>query len=212
MSMSSENSENNNNNNVTQTNGTYWQSIANCVNRHSKLLPYCVFRQSLRRLDDAISSNETWQLNDYVSLKKNEDWKPIVLQARAMRTPYGQLLSRVSDLLMSRSLQFTLPPHDDDGSEQREARYFGSSGSGGHGGGGGGHDMEMGMSFVTDLLRDLFIDLFPSGRKKKKGGVKFGGVALIAMVAQLFMGKIAFLAGASLLISKLALIFSIFVR
>lgn len=41
--------------------------------------------------------------------------------------------------------------------------------------------------------------------------MKFSGVALAAMLAQLFLGKIAFLAGASLLLSKLALIFSIFV-
>lgn len=37
------------------------------------------------------------------------------------------------------------------------------------------------------------------------------GIALIAMLAQFFLSKITFLAGAALLLSKLALIFSIFV-
>lgn len=41
--------------------------------------------------------------------------------------------------------------------------------------------------------------------------MKFSGIALVAMLAQFFLGKIAFLAGASFLLSKLALLFSIFV-
>lgn len=124
-------------NNATQSNNTYWQSIANCLNKQSKLITFCVFEQSLHRLDDAISSNETWHMNDYVSLKKNEDWKPTVLEARAMRTPYGQIMSRVSDLLTSRSLQFSLPTNDD--GYHREGRYYGSGNSG----------LAMGMSIVV---------------------------------------------------------------
>lgn len=123
ISVTSENSENLNN--ETQSNGTYWQTISSCMNRQSKLLAHCVMKESLHRLDEAISSNGTWQLNDYVSLKKNEEWKPIVLEARAMRTPYGQIVSRVGDLLTSRSLQFTFPTTDD--GDQREGRYYGSS-------------------------------------------------------------------------------------
>lgn len=38
-----------------------------------------------------------------------------------------------------------------------------------------------------------------------------GGFTLIAMMAQLFLGKIAFLAGAALLLSKISLLFSIVV-
>lgn len=49
-----------------------------------------------------------------------------------------------------------------------------------------------------------------SGRKKKHK-MMFGGITLIAMMAQLFLGKIAFLAGASLLLSKIALLFSVVV-
>lgn len=147
VSVTSENSENINNNNVTHSYGTYLQSIVHCVRKQSKLLPYCVFKQSLRHLDNAIASNETWQLNGYVSLKKNENWKPIVLEARAMRTPYGQILSKVSDLLTSRSLQFTLPPHDDD--DRREGRYYGSDG--------GSHGIVMGMSFDASICCMILI-------------------------------------------------------
>lgn len=129
-------SENSENNNSTQLNSTYWQSIASCVKKQSKMLTYCVFKQSLHHLDEAISSNETWQLNGYMSFKKNEDWKPIVLEARAMRSPYGLIASRLGDLLMSRSLQFTLPPPNDDG-DQREGRYYGGS---------SGSSSSMGMS------------------------------------------------------------------
>lgn len=160
VSVTSESSEQTDNN-ATQLNGTYWQSIANCMNKQpSKPLPYCVFKQSLHRLDDAIASNETWQLNGYVSLKKNEDWKPIVLGARAMRTPYGQLLSRVSDLVTSRSLQFTLPPNVDGG--WRQGLYYGSTGS--------SHGAAMGMSFgASDLLRDFnAFHCFRQGARRNK--------------------------------------------
>lgn len=127
---------------ASHTNDTYWLSIANCVNRQSKLLPYCVFKQSLHRLDEAISNNETWQLNSYFSLKKNEDWRPTVLEARMMRTPYGQLMSKFSDLVSSRSLQFTMPSDDD--ADLREGRYYGS----------GGNKYEMGKLIVTTTLRN----------------------------------------------------------
>lgn len=52
--------------------------------------------------------------------------------------------------------------------------------------------------------------IFLSGRKKKMKGF-MGGFTLIAMMAQLFLGKIAFLAGAALLLSKISLLFSIVV-
>lgn len=143
--VTSEHSENLNNNNDTLSNGTYWQSIAKCLNKPSKLLTHCVFKRSLHRLDEVISSNQTWQLNGYVSLRKNEDWKPIVL-GRAMQTPYGQILSRVNDLLTSRSLQFTIPTIDD--GEQREGRYYG---------GNGGSSIAMGMSLVAIKFCNLFI-------------------------------------------------------
>lgn len=50
-----------------------------------------------------------------------------------------------------------------------------------------------------------------SGRKKhgKKG--MMGMVTVVAMMAQLFMGKLAFLAGAALLLSKISLLFSVVV-
>ena len=57
-------------------------------------------------------------------------------------------------------------------------------------------------------MREYFV-----GRKKSKGG-KYGGMfmtsglAIGAMMLQLALGKIAFLAGAALLMAKMALIFS----
>lgn len=145
ISVTSENSDNLNN--ETQSNATYWQSISSCMNKQSKLLAHCVIKESMNRLDEAITSNETWQLNDYVSLKKNEEWKPIVLEARAMRTPYGQIVSRVGDLLTSRSLQFTLPPSDD--GDQRQGRYYGSS-----------SNVIMGMTFVVSISLGIRINSY----------------------------------------------------
>ena len=53
------------------------------------------------------------------------------------------------------------------------------------------------------------------GRKKKDkekaGIVMIGGMAMMAMMAQMFMGKILMLAGAAFLMSKVALFFSVLV-
>ncbi|XP_017778916.1 PREDICTED: uncharacterized protein LOC108564365 [Nicrophorus vespilloides] len=47
------------------------------------------------------------------------------------------------------------------------------------------------------------------GKKDKKGGMlMMGGLAMAGMMAQMFMGKIAFMAGAALLVAKLALLLS----
>lgn len=52
-----------------------------------------------------------------------------------------------------------------------------------------------------------------AARKKKFGGKHgmMGTFTMIAMVAQLFLSKIAFLAGAALLLSKISLLFSVVV-
>lgn len=50
-----------------------------------------------------------------------------------------------------------------------------------------------------------------AGRKKKKQQGLVGGFTVIAMFAQLFLSKLAFLAGAAFIISKIALIISLIV-
>lgn len=56
---------------------------------------------------------------------------------------------------------------------------------------------------------------FDEARKKKfkdKGGMAaIGGMILLAMFAQLFMGKVVLLAGAAFIMAKIALLFSVFV-
>lgn len=50
-----------------------------------------------------------------------------------------------------------------------------------------------------------------TGHRKRKHHGMMGMVTVVAMMAQLFMGKLAFLAGAALLLSKVSLLFSIVV-
>lgn len=49
-----------------------------------------------------------------------------------------------------------------------------------------------------------------TGRKRKKGGgyLLAAGAAMAAMMAQMFMGKIALIAGKALLVAKIALVLS----
>lgn len=64
---------------------------------------------------------------------------------------------------------------------------------------------------VPDFLI-LFPLSFPGRKKKNKGGIMMSGIAVVAMLAQMFLGKIAFLAAAALMLSKIALMFSAVVR
>lgn len=51
--------------------------------------------------------------------------------------------------------------------------------------------------------------LLGRAKKDKKGSMlMMGGLAMMGMMAQLFMGKIAFMAGAALLVAKMALMLS----
>lgn len=135
----SENSAMNSTDELTNKNITksYWQTMLNCANkRQSNGWTYCVFKQSLTQLDKVIANNETWQLSDYVSLRKNANWKPLEFERRSIQTPYGQIVRRLCDLVMSRTVKFSIPSNDDgdgdvDGDavvdgQQRQGRFFNS--------------------------------------------------------------------------------------
>lgn len=126
------------NRNITKSNGTsYWQTMLNCANKkQSNGWTYCVFKQSLTQLDKVIANNETWQLSDYVSLRKNANWKPLEFERRSIQTPYGQIVRRLCDLVMSRTVKFSIPSNDDENGnddvdgvvdeQQRQGRFFNS--------------------------------------------------------------------------------------
>ncbi|XP_031624333.1 uncharacterized protein LOC116341395 [Contarinia nasturtii] len=140
----------------------------------------------MNNIECFISSNKTWHLNEFISLKKNDDWKPTEIEARHDQSLFEAVLSKLSDLIASRSIQFSMPQNVDDMSPEGRVKS--------------------GFDF-SGLTNFVGTGIGPEGRKKKKHGMM--GMTVIAMIAQLFLGKIAFLAGAALLLSKISLLFSI---
>lgn len=137
VSIASENSE------IGIDKTGYLQEIGHCLNKQSNALPRCIFKHALHRLEQIIENNDTWQLTDYVALKKNSDWKPVELEARDSKNLLSAIMGKLSDLLTSRSLQFSIPNE-----QQMEGRSKHSymSGIGSISSTGGG--TQTGMTFI----------------------------------------------------------------
>lgn len=100
---------------ITSTNQTgCFKTIGQCFRQSPKALAQCAFEHAINNMDCFIASNSTWQLNEYISLKKNTDWKPIELEARQHQTLFEMVFKKFSDLIASRSIQFNIPNDDDD--------------------------------------------------------------------------------------------------
>lgn len=84
-----------------------------CFRKSPNALVTCAIERALNNVDCLIASNATWQLNEYISLKKNTDWKPIEHEARQQRSMFESIMDKVGDLVTSRSVQFIIPDDDD---------------------------------------------------------------------------------------------------
>lgn len=98
----------------------YWKSLSECFKIPSNRFSHCVYKSSIQTLDTVIDSNETWHFTDYIALKKNFNWQPTRLEARELQSPIDFVITKLSDLLTSRSLQFTWP---NDHKSDRKGRY-----------------------------------------------------------------------------------------
>lgn len=129
----------------------FMSSVRHCSKKQPKVLAYCLLKQSILSMDRAIESNVTWQINDFLSLKKNVEWKPVELspsslssvQSTATATTtatttvaattdtaevrsngnsdattngdnniYNMFLRKATDLLRSRTIEFSIPQGD----------------------------------------------------------------------------------------------------
>ncbi|XP_055524791.1 uncharacterized protein LOC129718241 [Wyeomyia smithii] len=133
----------------------------------------CFKNITMRCLNNAINSNVTLRIGNYMAIKKN----PVFLASRANEpTPVGwtTILAKLRDFISSRTVQLSLLAPD-------------------------------GRSLIP-------LSLEGRGKKhkhKQHGGMyMMGGVAFMAMMAQLVLGKVALLAAVALIMAKIALIFS----
>ncbi|XP_055299419.1 uncharacterized protein LOC129566995 [Sitodiplosis mosellana] len=165
------------------------KTIGQCFRQRPNELVACGLEHAMNNIDCFIASNNTWQFNEFISLKKNADWKPSEIEARHDQTMFESVLSKLSDLIASRSIQFSVPTQNE---------LLAAEGR-----------VKSGFDFDLTKFGGSGIGFGPEGRKKKFKHGMMGMMTVIAMVAQLFLGKIAFLAGAALLFSKISLLFSI---
>lgn len=92
---------------------------------------------ALSKIDCLIASNETWHLNDFIAVKKNDDWEMSShseIESRQEQTPVQMFVNKFDDLASSRSIELALPRIYDLLPEGRVKSGFDFSGLGGFGG------------------------------------------------------------------------------
>lgn len=90
------------------------KTIGQCFRQRPNELVACGLEHAINNIDCFIASNNTWQFNEFIALKKNADWKPSEIEARHDQTIFESVLRKLSDLIASRSIQFSIPPQNDE--------------------------------------------------------------------------------------------------
>ncbi|KAI4461709.1 hypothetical protein MML48_5g00002976 [Holotrichia oblita] len=183
----------------------YLKSVRDCLSSNNSAI--CVKEETLDLLNETIYSDEPIRLLGNINISRNKEYIPEFKQ-EAMPLEASQrslvlndaILSRIEDFFKSRLIQFKIADssegiidivgytnivhkkHTNDNSVSAR-----KGGGGGFGGGGGGGGKKGGGSGVLVLI----------------------GVAMAGVLSQLFMGKIALVAGAALLMSKIALMITL---
>lgn len=94
--------------------GCNFKTIGQCFRLRPNELGTCAMEHALNNMDCLIASNETWRLNDFITVKKNDEWQSsspssTEIESRQEQTPVQMALNKVNDLVSSRSIQFSLP-------------------------------------------------------------------------------------------------------
>lgn len=80
--------------------------IGNCL--ADKEITRCFKQKIIEKLENAIKDNETWQLNDYIILEKDPDWKPTNNNITDINDFNEVLEKKFEDFAESRSLRFKI--------------------------------------------------------------------------------------------------------
>lgn len=97
----------------TNETGCSFKTIGQCLRLRPHELGTCAIEHTLNNMDCFIASNRTWHINDYIALRKNEDWQPTEMHARQDQSTFEMVAGKLQDLITSRSIQFTLPENDE---------------------------------------------------------------------------------------------------
>lgn len=86
-----------------------FKTIGLCFKMKPNEMATCALERAMNSMNCLIETNRTWQFNQFISLKKNDDWQPTEIEARQDQTLFESVLSKLSDLVASRSVQFSMP-------------------------------------------------------------------------------------------------------
>lgn len=88
------------------------KTIGQCFRYRPDEVATCAIEHALNNVDCFIASNTTWHLNDFIALKKNDNWQPTEIQARQDQSLLEMVINKISDLIASRSVQFAVPQEE----------------------------------------------------------------------------------------------------
>lgn len=96
---------------LSKQTGCNFKTIGQCFRLRPNELGSCAVEHALNNMDCLIASNETWRLNDFITLKKNDAWQSsnTEIESRQEQSTVQMALSKFNDLVSSRSIQFSLP-------------------------------------------------------------------------------------------------------
>lgn len=153
--------------------GCNFKTFGQCFQLRPNAFGTCAIEQALNNIDCFIASNDTWHLNEFIAVKKNDDWQSPAstqneIESRQEQTPIQMVLSKLNDLFTSRSIEFSLPRIVDLIPEGRVSSGFDYTGLGF----GGKKKSEDHIFFIFFSSNDSHLHLCsPSGRiftRKKK--------------------------------------------
>lgn len=133
------------------------KTIGQCFRHRPNEFVECAFEHAINNIDCIIASNKTWYVNEFMSVKKNDNWQPTDIEARHDQSFFESVLSKLSDLIASRSIQFSIPQSDDDSIAKGRVKsgfdFFSLANFGGAGNGAGKKqsDFRSNFFFQTSL-------------------------------------------------------------
>ncbi|TMW51536.1 hypothetical protein DOY81_003395, partial [Sarcophaga bullata] len=174
------------------------QTIALCFSQN--LIRNCLEKKIFEAIDKAIANNETWQFSDYLVVEKIAS--PNTFQnvsSGQERSLSDKLADKLLQLAQTRAIKLQLSPMFMRTLQKRS--------------------LSPALDDFTNIRDDNDVDgggeeqlSQEEGRKKKdkdKNMAMIGGMAMIAMVAQMFLGKVILIAGAAFVMAKIALLISV---
>lgn len=89
-----------------------FETIGHCFLYKPNTMAKCAIQHALNSIDCFTDNNATWHFNEYITLKRNENWKRIKYDARNHPSLFETFFNKLINLFTSRSIEFSIPESD----------------------------------------------------------------------------------------------------